>query len=253
MKIALCLVVWNELDGCRLDVPLLPRDAFDAVYAVDGGSTDGTVEYLESQGIPVHRQPKRGLNAAYVHADRVSPCDAVVVFFPKGTTPVEDLLKFRPLFDAGNELIVASRQIAGSVNEEDAHLLKPRKWMVAGLSLIAAVVWKREGYRVRDVLHGLKGWTRGSFARMQVLEYGLSIDIEMVVRAYKLRMRRAEFPTREIARGYGVTHFEIWPTGKKLLAYLWFELRRKEVTVPPSPPGTDGFSSRAPADRERAR
>ena len=229
MKIALALVAWNELDGCKVDVPNLPRDAFDEVFAVDGGSSDGTVAYLESQGITVHKQPKRGLNAAYVHANRVSTCDAVVVFFPKGTTPVADLLKFRPLFEAGNDLVVASRSIEGSVNEEDVHLIKPRKWMVSGLSLVAALTWKREGYRVRDVLHGFKGWTRSSFARMHVLEHGLSIDIEMVVRSYKLRMRRAEFPTSEIARGYGETHFRIWPTGKKLLAYLWFELRRKEV------------------------
>lgn len=226
MKIALCLVVWNELEGCQVDVPVLPRDAFDEIYAVDGGSTDGTVDYLEAQGIPVHQQPKRGLNAAYVHANRVAKSDAVVVFFPKGTTPVSDLYKFRALFEEGNELVVASRQIEGSVNEEDAHLFRPRKWLVSGLSLLAAVLWMREGYRVRDVLHGFKGWTRSAFARMDVLEHGLSIDIEMVVRAYKLRIPRCEFPTQEIARGYGQTHFKVWPTGKKLLAYLWFELGR---------------------------
>lgn len=53
MKVSLCLIVWNELQGCQLDVPKLPRDAFDEIFAVDGGSTDGTIEYLESQGIKV--------------------------------------------------------------------------------------------------------------------------------------------------------------------------------------------------------
>lgn len=228
MRISLCLMVWNEHAGCQIDVPRLPREAFDEIYAVDGGSTDGTVEYLQSQGIVVHRQPKRGLNAAYEHADEVSTCDAVVVFFPKSTTPTEDLLKFRPLFEQGYGLVVASRQIPGSVNEEDAHLWRPRKWAVWCLSLLAAIVWRREGYWVRDVLHGFKGWTRSAFARMKVLDHGLSVDIEMVVRSYKLRIPRVEFPTSEVARPYGDTHFKIWPTGKKLLAYLWFELRRND-------------------------
>jgi glycosyltransferase involved in cell wall biosynthesis len=226
VKISLCLIVWNELQGCQADVPNLPIDEFDEVFAVDGGSTDGTVEYLESKGIKVHRQPKRGLNAAYVHANEVATGDAVVVFFAKSTLPTADLLKFRPLFNKDNDLVIASRQLPGSVNEEDAHFFRPRKWAVIGLAAAAALVWHREGPWVRDVLHGFKGWKREAFNRMKILDVGLSIDIEMVVRAYKLRISRVEFPTQEISRGYGETHFKIWPTGKRLLAYLWFELRR---------------------------
>lgn len=228
MKVSLCLIVWNELKGCQTDVPRLQRDAFDEVFAVDGGSTDGTVEYLEQAGIPVHRQPKRGLNAAYVHANDIAKGDAVVVFFPKGTLPTEDLLKFKPLFEQGHDLVIASRQVAGSTNEEDAFFWRPRKWAVWGLSALAALVWRREGVWVRDVLHGFKGWRKPAFESMKVLDYGLSIDIEMVVRSYKKRLPRVEFATTEFSRGYGDTHFKIWPTGKRLLAYLWFELKRNE-------------------------
>jgi glycosyltransferase involved in cell wall biosynthesis len=226
VKVSLCLVVRNELQGCREDVPRLPREAFDEVFAVDGHSTDGTAEYLREQGIVVHAQPKRGLNAAYVHANAVATGDAVVVFFPKGTLPVEDLLRFRSLFESGHDLVVASRQVAGARNEEDQGLWRPRKWAVLGLAMLAALVWRREGPWIRDVLHGFKGWRRPAFERMQILDEGLSIDIEMVVRSYKLRLPRVEFPTREISRGYGETHFKMWPTGKKLLRYLWFELGR---------------------------
>lgn len=227
MKISLCLIVWNELQGCEVDVPKLPREEFDEIFAVDGGSTDGTVEYLESQGVKVYRQPKRGLNAAYVHANEMASGDAVVVFFPKGTLPVGDLLKFRPMFDCGNKLIIASRQIAGSLNEEDNHYWRSRKWAVLVLAVYAAVIWNKKGYWVRDVLHGFKGWERSAFNQMKILDVGLSIDIEMVVRSYKLNIPRIEFPTRELSRDYGETHFKIWPTGKRLLVYLWFEFFRK--------------------------
>ena len=113
MNISLCLLVWNELEGCRIDAGKLPLDAFEEVYAVDGGSTDGTVAYLESLGIPVYRQPKKGLNAAYMHAADRSTGDAVVVFFPKGTVDPESLRQFRPLLEGGHDLVVTSRNAPG--------------------------------------------------------------------------------------------------------------------------------------------
>jgi glycosyltransferase involved in cell wall biosynthesis len=228
MKISLCLMVWNELEGCKIDVPRLPRDIFDEIYAIDGGSTDGTLEYLESQGIPVYRQPKKGLNAAYHHAVERSTGDAVVVFFPKGTISTESLLQFRPVLESGVELIIASRNIKGGKNEEDEHFLKLRKWGVLGLAAFAALCWRREGYFVRDVLHGYKGFTVSAFNRIMPLDHGLSIDLEMVIRSYRLGISRLELPVQEVERPFGETTFKIVPTANKLLKYLWLEFRRSD-------------------------
>jgi glycosyltransferase involved in cell wall biosynthesis len=228
MKISLCLLVWNELKGCKVDVPNLPIGEFHEIYAVDGGSTDGTIEYLESQGISVYKQPKRGLNNGYLHAHEKAKGEAVVVFFPKGTIPPKDLLKFREYFEEGYELVIASRQIKGSQNEEDSKILRFRKWAVFGLSAFAALRWKREGYWVRDVLHGVKGWKKAAFDKMNILDHGLSIDIEMVIRSYKLKIPRIEFTTTEVIRPHGETNFKVWPTGRKLASYLWFELWRRD-------------------------
>jgi glycosyltransferase involved in cell wall biosynthesis len=226
MKIALCLVVRNEINGCRMVVPHLPQNEFNEIYAVDGGSTDGTVEYLEEQGIKVYGQEKSGLNNAYILANDISQSQAVVVFFPKGTLLTSDLYKFRPFLESGLELVVASRQIRGSVNEEDSHWWRPRKWAVWVLGVLAAVLWRRRGPWVRDVLHGVKGWQKQAFYKMDILPYGLSIDLEMVVRSYKLNLSRIEFPVVESARPYGETAFKAWPTGKLLLKYILYELRR---------------------------
>jgi glycosyltransferase involved in cell wall biosynthesis len=228
MKISLCLIAWNELEGCTINVPELPRDEFDEVYAIDGGSTDGTAEYLAEQGIPVYLQPKKGLNAAYIHAVEKSSCDAIVVYFPKGTIDPSSVLQFRPLLESGYELIVASRNIQNARNEEDNRFLKPRKWAVLALAHFASFMWRREGCLVRDVLHGYKAFTISAFKRINPLDFGLSIDIEMVIRSYKFRLKRAEVPVIEIPRSFGTSHFKMLPTGLKLLKYLWFELRRKE-------------------------
>lgn len=226
MRISLCLLVWNELEGCKIDVPNLPRDRFEEIYAIDGGSTDGTLEYLESQGITVYRQPKKGLNAAYIYAVEKSTCDALVVFFPKGTIVTTSLLNFRPLLEAGNELVVASRNIHDARNEEDGKILKPRKWGVLGLAVFAALLWRREGYFIRDILHGYKGFTVAAFNKIAPTDHGLSIDLEMTVRSYRLHLKRIEFPVTEVDRPFGETRFKILPTGIKLLKYLWWEINR---------------------------
>jgi len=224
VKVALCLLVWNELEGCRIDIPNLPGELFDEVFAVDGGSNDGTVEYLRSQNIFVVSQVERGLNAAYWQAIETTKCDAVVFFFPKGTIPPSDLVSFRRLLEEGYELVVAGRTLPGARNEEDARLLKPRKWMVQLLGWLVALRWRREGTWIRDILHGVRAFSVRGFRRMNPSRNGITIDLETTARAYRLRLRCAEFPTTEIARPAGRSNFRILPTGLKLLRWLLREL-----------------------------
>ena len=227
ITVALCLLTWNEIDGCKHDVPLIDRGAFDQIYCLDGGSTDGTVEYIRSQGIEVFGQMKPGLNQACKEA--VSHCtgDAFVIFHPKGSIPVEDIYKFRAYFDSGYDLVIASRMMRGSVNEEDRCLFRPRKWFVLLLGFVAKLCFKKEGNTVWDVLHGFRGMRVESFNKMEISDNDPSVDIEMVCRSYKFHMKRIEFPTKEMKRISGTTHFKAFSTGKKLIRYILWEINRK--------------------------
>jgi len=227
MKVTLCLLVYDELAGCRVDVPRLPRDAFDDIYAVDGGSTDGTTEFLLAQGIPVHKQPKRSLNAAYAHAVDLCQTEGLVVFFPKGTLDPACCTAMAEKLREGFDLVVPSRNMPGGRNEEDDKTLRPRKWGVSALSLTASLLWRREGRRIHDVLHGVKGFTVAAFRRMRISDVGVTVDLEMAVRSYRLRLARTEFPVTERGRLAAETRFPIWPTGRKLARFLMQELLRK--------------------------
>ena len=227
MTVGLCLITWNELEGCKHDVPLIDRSQFDQVYCIDGGSTDGTVEYLQEQGIEVYRQTAKGLNQACKDGANFCKCDAFVFFHPKGSIPVEDTYKFRELYEQGYEFIVGSRMMKESHNEEDDKLLKPRTWFVLGLGLAAKILFKKEGNTIWDSLHGFRGMTVEAFKKCDISDMSPSVDIEMVCRSYKLKLKRIEFPTTERPRIAGETHFKAYSTGKKLLKYLFWEIGRK--------------------------
>ena len=227
MTVALCLLTWNELEGCKHDIPLIDRTKFDEIYCIDGGSTDGTVEYLKEQGITVYPQTAKGLNQACKDGAEKCTCEAFVFFHPKGSITVEDTYKFRQFFEEGYDLVVGSRMLKGSRNEEDGKLLKPRKWFVLGLGMLSAMLFKKEGNRIKDVLHGFRGMKKESFLALDISDFSPSVDIEMVSRSYKFKMKRIEFPTKEQERIAGTTHFKAIPTGKKLLKYIFWEIRRK--------------------------
>ncbi len=224
MKISLCLLTWNEIEGCKRDVPLLPRNGFHEIFAVDGGSKDGTIEYLKSENITVHQQPVKSLNAAYHHAVQVCSGDALVVFFPKGTISPACVVDIVRKLKNGSDFVIASRNIVGAKNEEDDKLLRLRKWGVTALALFSAAVWRCEGPLLYDVLHGVKGFTVSSFRRMNIAQTGVSVDLEMVIRSYRFRISRIEIPVAERGRIAGDTHFKIVQTAKKLFIFLWHEL-----------------------------
>jgi hypothetical protein len=225
-SVSLCLLTLNEIGGCRHDVPLVPVGAFDQVFAVDGGSTDGTVEYLQSQGIRVVEQPQPGYNQAYICAFETCSSDALVVFHPKGSVPPSDVLSFRALFAQGYDLVVASRMMKGASNEEDDRLFRPRKWFVLGLGFISSLLWRRSGPVMWDVLHGFRGMRRDRFFAIDPIPDDLTLDLEMIVRGYRKGYRMTEFPVRERRRLAGDTHFKAIPTGWRYFVYLSKEFRR---------------------------
>lgn len=223
-QVSLCLIIKNEIDGCRHDIPLLPLNKFDEIFAIDGGSTDGTIEFLREKKIKVFKQKKKGLNNAYIEANEKANYENIIVFFPKKSIDPNITSLFKNYFEEDYDLIIASRMLVDSKNEEDRKLLKYRKWSSVILAMFVSFIWKKKGNIIYDILHGVKGWKKSSFNKMKILDYGITIDLEMVLQSYKLNLRRIEFPVEEKEILNRKTNFPYWSTGIKLLKFILFEL-----------------------------
>lgn len=221
MRISLCLLTWNEIEGCRIDVPYLPLDLFSEVFALDGGSTDGTVEFLRDTGVTVVPQRVRSYNAAYREAIEHYTGDAIVFYHPKGTVAEGTLPLMVDALKAGNDLVIASRMLPSSRNEEDDRVIRHRKWFGVGLAQAASLRWKRGGgTRVSDPLHGYRGCSRRFTSSLTLQPTGVTADLEMVRHAYLTGARIAEVPVSESKRVQGGTHFPALSTGRHLMRYL---------------------------------
>lgn len=229
IKISLCLLTRNERQCLEVMFPKIPRPSaaagFDHLVAIDGGSTDGTLGFYRDRGVPVIGQSRRGRGAAFQLAfqELRGSFDAFIFFSPDGNEDPGDIPKFRPLLEAGADVVIASRMMAGARNEEDVHLLKPRKWANNGFNLMANLLFRRQGPFITDSINGFRAITRAAADQLQLDALDYTIEYQMTIRALKHRMRIVEFPTREGERVAGDTGAPSLPTGARFIRRLWTE------------------------------
>jgi glycosyltransferase involved in cell wall biosynthesis len=229
MNVTLCLLTRNERECLEIIFPTIPPagpdSGYDRIVAIDGGSTDGTVEFFAERGIPVIGQSRRGRGDAFQQAFAKSPADAWIFFSPDGNEDVGDLRRFKPLLEQGADIVIASRMMTGAVNEEDRQLLKWRKWANNAFNFLANTFFRKSGPYITDSINGFRAITREAAERLQLDALDYTIEYQMTMRALKNRLKVVEFPTVEGQRVAGDTGAPSIPTGIRFLKRLWTELR----------------------------
>lgn len=230
MKVTLCLLTRNELPCLEQVFPAIPDPSpeagFDELVAVDGGSTDGTVEFYRAHGVRILSQSRRGRGDAFLRAFQEVDSDAFIFFSPDGNEDIGDLAKFKLLLKNGADIVIASRMMKGAVNEEDHNLLRFRKWANNTFNLLANLLFRRSGLYVTDSINGFRAITRAAAQQLQLDALDYTIEYQMTIRALKAGLRIVEFPTHEGARIAGETGAPSLPTGIRFLKCLWSEWRR---------------------------
>ena len=223
MKRSIVLLTFNEVEALPKIFDKIPRDCADECFAVDGGSSDGTLDYLASRGVRVVGQPRRGRGVAFRVAAESSDADVLVFFSPDGNEDPADIPKLLAKIDEGHDIAIASRMMKGAFNEEDVHWFRPRKWVNQAFTLIANLLWNRGPY-VTDTINGFRAVRRGAFELMGCDADGFVIEYQMSIRAMKKGLKVVEIPTHEAPRLGGRSTAESLPTGIVFLKQLWREI-----------------------------
>jgi len=230
VRITLCLLTRNERPCLEIVFDRIPKPepsaGFDEVVAIDGGSTDGTLEFFAERGIPVIAQSRRGRGDAFLQAFEKIESDAYIFFSPDGNEDPSDLPRFKPLLEAGADLVIASRMCKGAVNEEDAQILRWRKWANNAFNGLANLFFRSGAPFITDSINGYRAITRSAARRLELDATDYTIEYQMTMRALAAGLRIEEFPTVEGARVAGETGAPSVPTGLRFSKRFGVELVR---------------------------
>ncbi len=122
LSVTLLLPVLNEIEGLRLTLPQIDRSLFTEILAVDGKSTDGSVEYMRDCGVRIITQVKPGIQNAVLEGIAKVRTDCVVEFSPDGNCIPELLPDLVAKLREGYDIVVISRYLGDATSSDDTAL-----------------------------------------------------------------------------------------------------------------------------------
>lgn len=220
-RTTLVILTRNEITGMKALFDKLPLNKVDEAMVVDYNSTDGTKEFVRKEKVRLVNQVKPGRGEAFRLAVEKAKGDHLVFFSPDGNEDPRDIPRLLALLNQGNDLVIASRFLPQSRNEEDDQLIKLRAWANQGFTLVANLIW---GGRVSDTINGYRAITKAAFNKLKLDAPGYMIEYQMTIRALKLKLKIAELPTFEGNRIGGESGSKAIPTGLLFLRFLFREI-----------------------------
>jgi len=193
----LVILTLNEIGGLKKIYPQIPSKRIQEVFAIDGGSTDGTLGFYAKNKVRVLKQKSKGRGEAFRIAVKEAKNDNIVFFSPDGNENPKDITKLFNYLDRGYDMVIASRFMKGARCDEDDKLIKIRKFGNKFFTLIIDILFRGN---LTDSINGFRGITKNAFKKINPDAYGFGIEFQMSIRALKKEMKIIEIPTEENER-----------------------------------------------------
>jgi glycosyltransferase involved in cell wall biosynthesis len=199
----------NELEGVKKVLPRVKPEWVDQLIVVDGGSNDGTLEYVRQHGYDVLLQKRKGLRWAYLEALPHIRGDVVITFSPDGNSVPEVIPALVAKISQGYDMVVVSRYMPGAKSYDDSFLTASANLIITRMtnllyrghytdSMVIYRAFKKDlvslldldnedTYRIEERLIGRPvGW-----------------ELVMSIRCAKQRLKTDEIPGDELPRTDG--------------------------------------------------
>jgi glycosyltransferase involved in cell wall biosynthesis len=218
-KTTLLVMTLNEIDGMKAIMPQIKPHWCDQIIIVDGGSTDGTIEWARANGYLVYVQKRRGFRHAYNEVLPLIEGDVVITFSPDGNSIAELIPPLIDKMREGYDMVIVSRYLDKAQSQDDDFLTGFGNWFFTrtinilhgGKYTDAMVIYR--AYR-KQVIYDLELHTDAAYALAEKLfRTNISWEPLLSVRAAKRRLKVAEIPGDEPPRIGGERKLKIFQWG----------------------------------------
>jgi glycosyltransferase involved in cell wall biosynthesis len=232
LKVTLLVPTLNEIDGMKVIMPLVRRDWCDQIIILDGGSTDGTIEYARDHGYFVYVQKRRGFRHAYTEVLPYIEGDVIVTFSPDGNSVPELIPALIGKMQQGYDMVIGSRYLDGAKSEDDDVVTAFGNWLFTktinvlhgGHYTDAMVIFR--AYKTKLIYDLQLHKEEGYLAAEKLFHTTISWEPLLSVRAAKRKLKVIEIPADEPPRVGGTRKLQVLRWGG---AYYFQFLREKFV------------------------
>jgi glycosyltransferase involved in cell wall biosynthesis len=230
MGVSIVALTLNEIDGVKAILPTISSKWYDQLLIVDGGSTDGTIEWCKEHGYQVFVQQRQGVRYAYFDALPHITGDIILTLSPDGNCATEFIPEIIAKLQEGYDLVIGSRYFGDAHSDDDDLITAFGNW------LFTRTVNLLHGGNFTDVMVIYRAFRRELIDALDLTAeetYNLpeklfgaitSWEPIMSVRAAKAHMRIAEVAAGEPKRIGGERKLRIFRWGAITYFQFWREL-----------------------------
>jgi glycosyltransferase involved in cell wall biosynthesis len=194
MKVSIVVFEINEIDGMKAMMPQIKKEWYDELIVVDGGSTDGTLEYCRKNGYDVFVQQTKGVGAAMNEGVKRVTGDIIILYAPDGSFLVEKIPVMIELLKDGNDLVNVSRYCQGAKSLDDS-------WFTGfGNRMFSLFAKLFMGWQITDFLYTYLGFKRELINELKYDTNEWTWGQRLLLKSHKANKKIVEIPGDEPRR-----------------------------------------------------